>query len=731
MKRTILRCALLGSAAFLAIPAGAQEVVSETVSFSTDSAIEDIIVTAQKRSESVQGVPLAITALSGGSLTDRNISDVASLATAVPNMTFGTYGGSARIAIRGVGYDNVAQGHEGRVAYHMDGVYVSRPAAILGTFYDIERVEVLRGPQGTLYGRNATGGSVNVITKAPTDDWQGNAQIGYGNYNAVISDGAIGGPIATGVRFRVAYTFENHDGWGKNVVTGNDIDNARRRGVRGTLSFDLGSSGKLDISSDYYREKDANYGNHAFGAGNPAVPLSGLVLGGFIPEDIRDIANDFDPINERESYGFAARAEIDLGGATLKSISAYRNSDFMIKTDFDATSAPLSEADYYERSRQLSEELQVSGKIGNLRYIVGAYYFDEKIFGGNAVPLSLALFGSPSFQIVQGFRGEGDIRTKAVAGFGQLDYDISDILTFTAGGRYSWERHEISDQLQFDLSRPYPPRLPNLDIYNRKGLSTTDKAFTPRLQISYKPEKGLMFYASLSKGFKSGGFDIGGGAPAFEPETLLAYEGGMKGTFANGRVRINAAGFYYDYTNLQVSKVLFSAIQIVNAASSVVYGAEAELTIIPVDGFQIDAAPAWLHTEYKNFSTANPSNPLTPLDQSGNQLSQAPEISLRLGAEYSWSIGSGRVKLRGEMNYQDRIYFTPFNENLASRVPNTKFNAFFNLDQGHWHASLYALNLTNRTTVANALVASAIAGSPILGTLEPPRTYGIKVGYRF
>jgi iron complex outermembrane receptor protein len=205
----------------------------------------------------------------------------------------------------------------------------------------------------------------------------------------------------------------------------------------------------------------------------------------------------------------------------------------------------------------------------------------------------------------------------------------------------------------------------------------------------------------------------------------------MKGTFGDGRVRINAAGFYYDYTNIQVSKVVFNVVRIENAASSVVYGAEAELTVIPVDGLQFDATPAWLHTEYKNFTTANPSNPLTPLDQSGHQLIQAPEYSLKLGAEYNWDVAKGRMKLRGEMNYQSRIYFTPYNEKQLSREPNTKFNAFINYDRDQWEASLYILNLTNKTTIANALASSGLFGFPVLGTLEAPRTYGVKVGYRF
>jgi iron complex outermembrane receptor protein len=693
--------------------------------------IQDIVVTAQKRSENVQSVPLAITALSGNALEQQHIASIASLVSAVPNVNFGTYGGAARIAIRGIGFDTINPGGEARVAYHLDGVYISRPAATFGTFFDVDRVEVLRGPQGTLYGRNATGGSINIITRQPTDNWQGYVRAGYGNYNAITSEGAIGGPIAQGVRFRVAFTTEDHDGWGKNVVTGHDIDNARRRGARGALSFDLGSSGKLDLSADYYHEHDRNYGNHYLGQANPAVTPSGFLFGGFVPGNVRNIANNFDPSNDRTFYGAAARVQFDLGSVTLKSISAYRHSRYFITTDLDVTSAPLTIFQFFERGRQLSQEFQLSGESGRLKYLAGLYYFDEKIVGGSAIPLDRALVGLPAL-LTQGYRVEGNIHTKAAAAFGQADYAVTDTLTATVGARYSWEKHHIDDYEQFDLFRPYPPVLAPSPIFTRSA-SSTDKAFTPKVVLQYKPRRGVMFYVSASKGFKSGGFDVGDPSPAFRPESLWAYEAGVKSTFANGLVRINASGFYYDYKNLQVSKVVNATVLIQNAASSVIYGAEAEITVIPYEGLQFDVSPAWLHSRYKDFSSANPATPANPnpVDLTGNQLTQAPSMAINAGAEYRWRMAGGHLSLRGEVNFQDRIYFTPFNEKAVSRAPNTKINAFLNYQGRRIDVSIYGRNLANRTTIANGLVSSAVVGLPVTGTLEAPRTYGIQVGYKF
>lgn len=692
--------------------------------------LDEIIVTAQKRSESLQNVPASITALSGDTLSERAIDGLSGLATSVPSMTFGSYGGSARIAVRGIGFDMINPGGEGRVAYHIDGVYVSRPAATMGTFYDVERVEVLRGPQGTLYGRNATGGSINVITRKPGDALEGFLQLGYGNYNALSAEGAISVPLSEGLGARVAFIAENRDGYGRNIITGNEIDNSKRYGVRGTLSARLGEIGTFDLSGDYYREKDRNYGNHYFGQANPFITPAGFLFGGIVPASRRDIANDFDPENDRTFWGVSGRGVFDIGTVTLTSVTGYRHSDWTVLTDLDLTSAPLSQFAFFEKSRQLSQELQLSGDIGPAKFIVGGYYFNEKISGGSKIPLDSALVGLSGF--VQGYRAEGDFTTDALAGFGQVDYGLSDRLTLTLGARYSWERKKIDDLVQFDLFTPFPPELPPNPIFVRSG-TRSETAFTPKFGLEFKPRGGLMFYATVSKGFKSGGFNIGDANNGFEPETLWSYEAGMKGTFADGRVRINTSGFYYDYKNLQVSKVVVASVTIENAASSALYGAEAEITVVPVDGLRIEVSPTWLHSKYKDFQSANPADPANPnpviLD--GNQLVQAPELAINTAIEYEFPFGNGTLSLRGEANWQDRIYFTPFNEKAVSREPNTKLNAFIRYDVGNWGVTLYARNIANKTTIANALVNSIVVGVPYSGTLEPPRTFGVKIGYRF
>ena len=728
---------LLTSAALWALPVAAQTgttaEAAPTAASDEGSAIDEIVVTAQKRSESLQRVPLSISALSGDALANRAIDSLTSLATSIPSMTFGSYGGTARISVRGIGFDMINPGGEGRIAYHVDGVYISRPAATMGTFFDVERVEVLRGPQGTLYGRNATGGSINVITRKPADHLEGYVELGYGNYNALTAEGAISGPLAEGVGLRLAYTGEHRDGYGKNIVTGNDIDNARRYGFRGTLSAKLGENGKFDLIGDYYHEHDRNYGNHYFGQGNAAITPFGFAFGGVVPTSRRDIANDFDPSNDRTFWGVSGRGELNVGDLTLTSVTGYRDSKWKTVTDLDITSAPLSIFSFFEKSHQFSQELQVAGDIGAAKFIVGGYYFNEKITGGSKIPLDAALVFGPPSQFVQGYWAQGTFNTDALAGFGQLDYALSDQFSLTLGARYSWERKKLNDFVQFDLFTPYPPEATDPNAIYQGANARSETAFTPKFGLQYEPRMGLMFFANVSKGFKSGGFNIGDGNGGFAPETLWSYEAGMKGTFADGRVRINATGFYYDYKNLQVSKVVNATVPIENAAASTLYGAEAEITVMPVDGLRIEVAPAWLHSKYTDFRSANPADPFnpTPVVLDGNQLIQAPELSLNSSMEYGFAVGSGTLTLRGELNWQDRIYFTPFNEAVVSRPANTKINAFVRYEMGNWNLSVYGRNLANKTTIASALVNSIAVGLPVSGTLEPPRTYCIKIGYHF
>ncbi|KQX19438.1 hypothetical protein ASD39_16165 [Sphingomonas sp. Root50] len=696
--------------------------------------IGDIIVTAQKRAENVQDIPLAITAVSGSMLAQRQVTSVDQLSTVAPSVNFGTYGGAARIAVRGIGFDTVNPGAEGRIAYHVDGVYISRPGAQLGTFFDVERVEVLRGPQGTLYGRNATGGSINVITRAPTTNPSGYANITVGNYGRVAVEAALSGPITDGLEARLAVTSNNRGGYGKNLYTGNGIDDANQRGARAMLRLHPADTLTVDLAADYYRENDNAYGLHYFGQYNPAVPLRGAALGGTPTTRTRDINSEFDPTNKRELYGFAGTVTLDLGDVTLKSLTAYRHSDYRVLTDLDLTQLNLSYFPFFERAHQFSEELQLSGGWGDSKWIVGGYYFREKIFGGSQVTRNLLLTGGAN-RMTNGYRAEGTTNTEALAVFGQLDLAVSDAFKVIVGGRYGHETIRIADTFQLDFARDYSPTAAVLPLPGfPRTARTSANAFTPKVGVEYGLADDALLYATVSRGFKSGGFNLGVNVPAFDPEKIWAYEAGLKFTTADRGLRANLATFYYDYSNLQVSKVINSSVVTENAASADLYGGELELTAIPAEGVQFDGTMSYLFSKYKDFSSLDPARPaLGVLDLEGNRLTQAPKWTINAGAQYSWPMAGGELTVRGELNYVSRVFFTAFNVNSVGQKGNSKFNAYLNFadDDNHWSASLFVRNITDKVTFANGLVSSAVFGSPITGSVSPPRTFGAMVGYRF
>ena len=699
--------------------------------------LDEVVVTAQKRQENVQTIPIAITAVSGSSLAERQVNSVSTLSSVVPNMTFGTDGGSARISIRGIGFDTIDPGSEARVAYHIDGIYVSRPGAQLGTLFDVDRVEVLSGPQGTLYGRNATGGSINVITNQPTDELSGYARLTGGNYGTINSEAAISGPVADGWSARLAVSTKHHDGYGTNIGTGHDIDDEDDYASRATIKYQPFDHLTFTLSGDFFNENDAAYGNHYLGQASPGVPLVGLAFGGQAASDPRDIASAFDPTDHRVFYGFTGIAQVDLGEMTFKSITGYRHSNYTVLTDLTQTTqpaglAPLSMLPYFERAHQLSEELQLSGKFGASHWIGGLYFFDEHIFGGVQVPANNILFGGPNEEI-NGFKVQGFTHTKAAAGYGQLELAISDPLSVTLGARYGIEWISIHDDTEFDLSRPYVFTDPILSLPGfPRSADTEDHSFTPKIGLQYQLDTDVLLYASVSKGFKSGGFNLGVSGPAFRPETLWDYEAGLKGTWLDRRLRANTAVFYYRYSDLQVTKVVNTQTITENAATARLYGLEEQITLIPAAHVQIDANLGLLHSEYLRFESADPARPnLGTINLAGNKLYEAPEVTVNLGAQYDWDLPGGDLKLRGETNYVSRNYFTAFD--TISQGGNVKYNAFLTFEDktGAWTATVYGRNLTNKLTVDNALISSGIYGFPITGTIAPPRTFGAVVGYGF
>ena len=711
--------------------------------------IGDIVVTAQRRSESLQKVPLAITAVTSAELARSGIRDLSGIAAVVPNLNLGQQLGVAKISLRGIGLENISAGAEGSIAFHVDGVFQSRSITALSSFYDVEQVEVLRGPQGTLYGRNATGGSINITTREPTDAFTGYADATVGNYGRYTTDGAVSGAIVPGVLLaRLAFQTDNHDGYGKNVVTRRDIDDLNTRSVRGKLLFKPTDRLSFELTGDYHRQQDRSGGYHYLGSGGfsaPGVPITptGFLFGGQVASNPRDISNESDPSNHVRFWGVSGKLAYDLGGGTeFRSLTAYRRTNYTTRSDLDSTSALLAPLTQSEHDKQFSEELQLTGKTDRLSWIVGLFYFHENDAGLISVPFSTQLFGfPPPYTVVQGYYGGGYIKTDALAGYGQASYEIVDKLRLTLGARYSSEKKTDHDVFAFDLADPVGPGEPQGAV--RLDRSKRFKSFTPRVALDYQVDPNVLLYASWSRGFKSGTYNLAALQAPVSPEKVSAFEAGLKSTILDRRLRFNLAGFYYKYKDLQVGKVVGQSLLLENAADATIYGFEAELQAKLSSRFDVNANGSWLHARFDKYVSADPARPygdgqttdggVPAFNLAGNTLSQSPNFTFFVGSEYHLPTEVGTFTLRGEVAWKDRSFFTPFNRKYVAQGANTKVNAFLNWVSAsdRLSGSVFVKNLTNKTTISNTFVSSALVGFAVNGYLDEPRTYGATVGIKF
>jgi iron complex outermembrane recepter protein len=726
---------LLSFALVLVNPARAQT-AGATADQAEQTGLQEIVVTAGRVSSKLQETPIALSVASGESLEKRDVHTLQDLAFSVPTLDMGVSEGQAHPAIRGIGASDIIWGADPRVAFYLDNVYLPRPEEQLGVLFDVDQVQVLNGPQGTLYGRNATGGAILVSSQKPTSTPSGYVDVTAGNYAEFDTDGALSGPISDTLSARLAFQTLDHTGYGRNLVTGHDIDDAHQRSLRLSFLWNPVENFNFLLQTDLHHENDRNYAEHYGGLAslaNPPTEPTGLALGGFIPPiDSRNSASNPDPFNNRTIWGATGTATWQLPYVTFKSITGYWHADLTLGSMIDPSSLTLARLTQSQTSRQTSEELQAISDIGRNHFIAGLAYSDEQLSGQDPVGLNLLIFGGPNF-LAQGVNQAANESTKSAAFYLRYSYDLTDQLSATLGGRYSNERKNIYNEFGFDLKDPYSPNNPIINEppfpYNA---DKTYNAFTPSGELQYKFTPDVFGYLTVTQGYKSGGFNIGVYQPAFQPEKIWDYEVGMKSTLLDKRLEINAATFYYNYSNLQVSIVEGTQAVIQNAAKAKIYGGELSVTAIPVDNLQVDVALAALHSEYVDYTTTDPANPqLGTINLSGGQLSQAPKFKINTGAQYTWAVPSGHLTLRGEYMWVDNIYFTPFATPNAWSPAHALSNAFLIYDSKNWDAKLYVRNLANKTVVADAYNATALVGTPVNVNLEPPRTYGVTLGYKF
>jgi len=643
--------------------------------------LEEVVVTAQKREQSLQDVSMSLSAFTGDALDVRAIEDMADLQFSVPNLL----DDGARIAIRGIGNNAISSTAEGGLGYHFNGVYVNRPQTRSSDYFDIERVEVLRGPQGTLYGRNTTAGVINIISKKPTEELGGDLSLILGNYDTVKARGAINIPLTDNVRQRFAGSYNKRDGYNENIYNGNDVDGRDSYELRSSTAFDFGDNTTADLVISYLKEdsdranqtkgtctKDATHGCSALTAGFESPDVSGslwqLLNGGRLdyalfpagdyfadtvnPSDYRKVNMDQDPTYEVEQLGISLEIKHTVGDYTLTSLTGYYDTESDIFADFDrfVPSVPLNFPVTYKAdgkkvetttviksgrrdlvdADQFTQEFQISSEYdGSFNFLLGAFYYtEENVASAQFTHPTLAFLqqnGFPDHPNLESYVIETDPgETDSLALFGEGYFDLTEQTRLTVGLRYTDDEKSIRTR----ASLLAPDK--EWDEAKADWQETTGKA-----TIEHFFNDDSMLYATIARGYKAGGLNPGGageaaGGEEFEPEYINQFEIGTKNTFMDGRLRANLSAFFYDYEDMQIGTVVAASGYTANADAEVL-GAEAEFIFMATDALSIDLNLAWLDTEIQEFVTADLGDPdaiapgsVPALDENGDTIHTPP-----------------------------------------------------------------------------------------------------------
>jgi len=694
-----------------------------------DDSLGDIVVTAQKRAESINDVPVSMAALGGDRLNDLGYTRAQEIFQQIPNVSFRESGGIPQLNIRGVQLNDFGNGNEPPIGYYVDEVYLGTLGGHISDIFDVERVEVLKGPQGTLFGRNTTGGLVHWITKKPTDEFEGYGAVQYGSYDQISVEGAVGGPLSQNVRGRVAVKYLRDDGWQKNLaIPGSRFSKDNNLSGRAHLDVDL--SDDVTVLFNFHGSRIRGRSNAVVLMGlrdpsNVAVSCSDArALSGACvsvngsPSTLKNPKRVYSDIpklvQNLDTLGGFARVTANLSDKVeLVSISAYEYVKRFYDQDADGSTVPLFYNFQSVKARQYSQELRLSGSAEGFRWILGAFYYrDHKGDLNFGVPQVIPA-GSPGL----GLRNQADIKTESWAAFGQVDVDLTDTLSATIGGRYTDE----SKKLRLSNDFAAPAFLDNEKI--------SDGVFTYRTSLNYKPAEDTLIYLSASKGFKSGAFKTTfarqGEGKAAGTETLFSYELGLKSVLIPRRLSVNLTGFYNDYKDLQVASVGerdgVPGSFLLNVGDAKVYGMEAEATFVLFSGFDGSLGLGLLDTKIKS------ANPV----YDGNREAMAPSFRANGLLRYTPDVDvlSGKVTLQVNGTYMGKQFLAP--ENQSNLIQKSYFIAGSNIswtDQDrHLTASLFVNNIFDKAYATGGYQQLGLGFNGLF--YGKPRIWGVRAGY--
>lgn len=676
-----------------------------------------VIVTASRREESIQETPAAVSAYYGDDFGDTNIKSLVDLLPSSPNIQIATTNTVSNVAIRGIGQGLQTAGADPGVAFHVDGVYLGETSLAGSNFLDIERVEVIRGPQGTLFGRNATGGAVNLIPKTPNArpsfGLQGN--LGVSPATSRLS-GFINGPLSADdtVLGRLAFQQTNNRGTTKNLATDGPrlFDDANNYSVRGQVVWEPSDTLRTRLSLDYQNADSNGPAAFVLGTPDPTIPLPAPIAGqpsGSI-EDRETYANY--GFKEVEGFGATLVSELSLGGGELKGTLAYNTTNQFTHTDGDSSPVDFTSTFIDQHAKQhFAELIYTSDAKAAFTYIAGVNFFAEKRFQHVTVPIS-------TLPVAVDLGGTVD--TTSYAAFLRGDYAFDFGLKLFAGARTTKDEKEI------DEFNNFVGTLQQADDWSK---------VTYEVGATYDLTPWITGYAKYATGYKGGGYSGGALTPAFNPETNELVEAGLKGSYLDGLLDANLSVFQMKYDDLQVAQIVGVSSRVTNAAKATINGVELETVAFFLPELRLETSVGYLDATFDEFLTADSARPsLGPLDLSGNRLPMAPEFTGRAAAFYEVPLDvQGALTASAEYTWKSRVYFSEFNLSIASQdlVGRLNLAVVYESDDGNWSIGAYARNVTDETVKTNVSVVSALLGSLALARLEPGREFGVsfRVGY--
>lgn len=759
-RRFQLISALLLGTASLSAQAKAQDASSPAPGPADQSAPvkedEEIVVTAQRREQQLTDVGISITALPEKVIEESRISQIENIAAAIPNVDIKEQvpGAIPVVTIRGIGLDDFSSTNSPSAGVYVDEVPLASISLMSSEIYDLERIEVLKGPQGTLYGRNSTAGAVNIITAKPEHSFSARASAGYGNYKTFDAEGYVNAPLSDTLSLRLsARTVQQGEGyWKSRLLPGETIGERNIITGRAQLRWEPSEAIDVNLKVEGLRSRSEMGQGEFFGTINPltgglcAPVLAGHIdnsqctdFFGYTDTDGDPFRGDWarDAFYDTDGWDATLRVEADLGAVTLRSITGHRWQDRAFDIDSDATPARQVDFVQHDKIRQFTQEFHLLGQTGIADWLVGVFYSHDKVkvfTPGNHLDLFVTQTAI-----------NADQKTDSAATFANVDWQLTDKLSLVTGLRLTWEKRSYVggttdlNPLGFSfLCIPAglcTPGVPGPVALTFRDDKISDTNLTGRIALEYQPTPSSLLYASISRGRKSGGFFSGittddRALIPYKPETLTAYEVGGHARLANRSVLVNGSLFYYDYDDVQTfvrdDGGAIPVQRLGNIRHARVYGADLDVDWRPVKGLDLFAGIGLLKTRLSSFATG------AGTVDAGNELPNAPAFTFNGRARYEFLIGARlKASVLGSARYSDGVFKDAANDPLIEAGSYWLLDARigFGASDDRWEIALWGKNLTDDQHVVQGLdVASLGFGNR---TFNSPRTFGVTGTVRF